>query len=154
MPMYCGVDGVKHKIASLYTGVGGVKKELAKMWSSDGGVKKLVYKKAPDFFTVTYSGFFDSKLAYLKIDGEKILSPGSIEIPFSAQKKIIVYVNKEPGVTGDVYVSFNGERQELSGNGPYSFSFIPTRNTEIEFIRRFVITTERIYTQCKITEII
>lgn len=44
MPLYCGIGGVKHKIAGMYTGVGGVKKELTEMWSAEGGVKKLVYQ--------------------------------------------------------------------------------------------------------------
>lgn len=44
MPLYCGVNGVKHKIKGLYTGVGGVKKELTEMWAAENGVKKLVYQ--------------------------------------------------------------------------------------------------------------
>lgn len=43
MPMYCGIGGVKHKIAGLYTGIDGVKKELSEMWASESGVKKLIY---------------------------------------------------------------------------------------------------------------
>lgn len=44
MPLYCGVNGVKHKIKGLYTGIGGVKKELTEMWAAENGVKKLVYQ--------------------------------------------------------------------------------------------------------------
>lgn len=44
MPLYCGVNSVKHKIKGLYTGVGGVKKELTEMWAAENGVKKLVYQ--------------------------------------------------------------------------------------------------------------
>lgn len=46
MPLYCGVNGVKHKIKGLYTGIGGVKKELTEMWAAENGVKKLVYQVA------------------------------------------------------------------------------------------------------------
>lgn len=43
MPLYCGVNGVKHKITGLYTGMGGVKKEVTELWAGNAGVKKLVY---------------------------------------------------------------------------------------------------------------
>lgn len=44
MPLYCGVNGVRHEITELYTGIGGVRKDLTEMWAAEGGVKKLIYQ--------------------------------------------------------------------------------------------------------------
>ena len=47
MPIFCGIEGVKHKISGLHTGVDGVKHEMTEMWAAENGVKKKIYQASP-----------------------------------------------------------------------------------------------------------
>ena len=43
MPMFCGVNGAKHKISKLFTGIDGAKKSIKEMWAGNAGAKRKIF---------------------------------------------------------------------------------------------------------------
>lgn len=74
MPLYCGVNGVKHEVKHLYCGVGSIKKELTEMWAGIGGVKRQIFNTSvrlgdlPIGAQAVFGTYYDAPITWLVAD--------------------------------------------------------------------------------------